>query len=201
MDKKSKILFVVLGVLITGSIVIAFYKNIIKRDYVVENQIDCDPYEKACFVWKCDPASTVEGEACTNDPEKDIWYYAIAKRNAGKIPLCNPATAENCDPWTCSEGEKSCSETFCDEKTKGEQGVECSDPVQYAIDNPVEEESACEEGDEACLAAQEESACAEDDEECLAAEEKSACEEGDEECLSAKNESTDTATEGDTNGE
>ncbi len=155
MDKKSKILFIVLGVLIAGSVAITYYKSIIKKNYVIEAQVDCDPYEKACFVWQCDPASTVEGEACTNDPEKDIWYYAIAKRNAGKIPACDPITDESCDQWTCAEGENDCSETFCDDKTKAEQKVECSDPVQYAIDNPVEEESACAEGDEACTATSE----------------------------------------------
>ncbi|MCX6763229.1 MAG: hypothetical protein NTZ97_00630, partial [Candidatus Moranbacteria bacterium] len=96
------------------------------------------------FIWECDPASTVEGEACTNDPEEDIWYYKIAKRNASRIPLCDPEKDETCQPFVCEEGEKDCSEILCDETTKEEQGVECSDPEQYTLDNPVEEEVAPE---------------------------------------------------------
>lgn len=202
MDKKSKILFWVIGLLIVASVSVTYWKLMIKKDYVIESQIDCDPYIEKCFVWECDPASTVEGEACTGDPENDTWYFQVAKRNASMIPLCDTENDETCDPWTCSEGEKNCNQIFCSEDLmEAQYASSCVDPVQYAIDNPVEEESECEEGDEACLAAQEESACAEDDEECLAAEEKSACEEGDEECLNAEDESADTATEGDTSGE
>ncbi len=197
MDKKSKLLIAIVTMLILISILITFWRIMIKRDYIIENQIDCDPTIDACFIWECDPESTVEGEACTGDPEMDSWYYQIARRNAAKIPMCDPEQDETCDPWTCEEGEKDCSMTFCDETTKEEQGVECNDPVQYNIDNPEEEASACEEGDEACLAAEEESECAEDDEECLAAEEESECEEGDEECLAAEEEEASECEEGD----
>lgn len=188
MEKKSKILLWVLALLIIASVGVTYWRIMIKKDYVIESQIDCDPTEKACFVWECDPASTVEGEACTDNPDDNTWYYAIAKRKAANIPLCDVNTDENCDPWTCAEGEKDCSETLCNESNMEEQSAAaCSDPVQYAIDNPAEEESECEDGDEECLAA-EESACEEGDEECLAAEEteESACEDGDEACLAAE---------------
>jgi hypothetical protein len=187
MDKKSKILLWLLALLIIASVGVTYWRIMIKKDYIIESQIDCDPAEKACFVWECDPASTVEGEACTDNPDDNIWYYSLAKRKAANIPLCDASTDENCDPWTCADGEKDCSETLCDDTNKTEQGVECNNVEQYNIDNPAEEESTCEEGDEECLAANE-SACAEDDEECLAAEEESACDEGDEECLAAEEE-------------
>jgi hypothetical protein len=140
MDKKSKILIWVFVVLIAASVGVTYWRIMLKRDYVISSQVDCDPTTEKCFVWECDPASTVEGEKCTNDPEKDIWYYKLAERNAFKIPLCDPAKDENCLPFVCEEGEKDCSETLCDETTKVDQGVECSDPVQYNIDNPPEEE-------------------------------------------------------------
>jgi len=195
MDKKSKLLIAVVVILIMISILITFWRIMIQRDYIIENQIDCDPYAEKCFIWECDPASTVEGEACTGDPEMDIWYYAVAQRKAANIPFCNPEEDENCAPFECLEGEKDCSVNFCDETTKEEQGVECSDPVQYSLDNPEEEEE-CAEDDEECLAAEEESECAEDDEECLAAEEESECAEDDEECLAAEEEESECA-EGD----
>lgn len=138
---KSKILFSVLGILIVGSVAVTYYKYMILRDYVIESQIDCDPYQKACFVWQCDPTSSVDGEACVNDPEVDTWYYELAQRNASKVPLCDPDKDENCDPWTCGLDEPECVQTFCDETTKLEQGVECSDPVKYTAEHPVEEET------------------------------------------------------------
>jgi hypothetical protein len=155
MDKKSKILLTVFFLLIIVSVGATFWRIYIKKDYVIQNQIDCDPTINKCFIWECDPASTVEGEACTGDPETDIWYYQIAERNANMIPNCDP-NDENCDPWTYEEGEKDCSMTFCDETNKKEQKVECNDPIQYNIDNPVEEsDTTCAEGDEECLAAEE----------------------------------------------
>ena len=191
MDKKSKILLWVLALLIVASVGVTYWRIMIKKDYIIESQIDCDQSVRECFIWKCDPNSTVDGEKCTGNADDDIWYYAIAKRKAAKIPLCDSKNDENCKPWVCEENEKDCSETLCDDTNKTEQGVECNNVEQYNIDNPAEEESACEEGDEECLAA-EESACAEDDEECLAAEDESACEEADEECLAAEEENAAT---------
>lgn len=191
MDKKSKILLAVFCLLIIGAVGATYWRIFIARDYIIESQIDCDPTVDACFIWECDPNSTVDGEACTGDPESDIWYYEIARRKASNIPLCDPEQDETCDPWTCEENEKDCSMTFCDDTNKEEQGVECNDPVQYNIDNPAEEEELeCAEDDEECLAAEEEAVeCEEGDEECLAAEEETTeCEEGDEECLAEEKE-------------
>ena len=188
MDKKSKVFLWVFFLLIVTSVGVTYWRIMVKRDYVIENQVDCDPYEKACFVWECDPASTVEGEACTGDAETDVWYYAVAKRSAANIPMCDPEVDENCDPWTCGEGEKDCSETLCDETTKVEQEAECNDPAQYTIDNPVEEEEAateCEEGDEECLAAEQEDPEA-------ASEEAVDCDPETEDCAAPVDEKTDS---------
>lgn len=174
LDKKSKILFIIIGLLIVGSVAVTFWRYMVKRDYIVQAQTDCDPESEKCFVWECDPASTVEGEACTGDPESDIWQYKIVHRNAKNIPLCDP-NDENCTALVCGPGEKDCSEELCSENNVPE-GETCNDPEQYLIDNPPEEDS--EE-------------CAEDDEECLAEQEAVECEEGDEECLSE--EATDEA--------
>lgn len=182
MDKKSRVLLWVFALLIVASVGVTFWRIMIKKDYVIEAQVDCDPYENECFVWECDPASTVEGEACTGDAESDTWYFNVVRRNASKIPLCDPETDESCDPWTCGENEKDCEAVFCDETNMEEQyATACVDPIQFAIDNPVEDEEVieCEEGDEECLASQsEEVTCdpsaaeaGEGDEECLATEE------------------------------
>lgn len=167
MDKKSKILLLAFLVLVLGVVAFTYYKYMIKRDYVIEAQTDCDPYEEACFIWECDPQSSEEGEACTGNPDEDIWYYQIVRRNAMNIPLCDP-NDENCDALTCDPAlEKDCEIILCDEETAAEQEAECNDPEKYTLENPIEEEEICDP---------------EEDEECVTEEE--ACDpEGDEECI------------------
>jgi hypothetical protein len=156
MDKKTKIFFIVFGLLILGSVIFTYYRIMIKRDYVISSQIDCDPYAEKCFIWKCDPDAVSEDEKCTNDPENDIWYYKIVYRKANKIPLCDSSADENCDLWTCEEKEKNCGETLCDDETKIEQEAECNNPEAYASENPIEETTEetsveCAENDMECM--------------------------------------------------
>ncbi len=131
MDKKSKILLGVFFLLIAMSIGATYYRIVVRRDYLIENQVDCDPTLEKCFVYHCDPAT----ESCTGNEAEDTSYYKIAKRKANKIPDCDPDKDENCQPFVCGEKEKDCGETFCDEMSK-QEGEECNDPVQYVIDNP-----------------------------------------------------------------
>lgn len=148
MDKKSKIFFIVFFLLIAGSVGASYYKFVVKRNYIVEAQADCDPYTKRCFVYVCDPAA---GEECTGNPVEDTSYYKIIRRNAQNIPLCDPAE-EGCNALVCPSGEAECEIIFCDPETAGED-AECSDPEVYALENPEEddedeEDSADETGDE-----------------------------------------------------
>ena len=173
MDKKSKILIWVFVILIIGAVGVTYWRIMIKKDYVIQSQVDCDPYTEKCFIWECDPASTVEGEKCTGDPETDIWYYKIAERNASRIPLCDPAKDETCLPFLCEPGEIDCSETVCDLANIAD-GEACTDPEQYTLENPIEEEAAeCDpETDETCVPAEEEAVeCDSATEECPAVEE------------------------------
>jgi len=147
MDKKSKIFFIIFGLLIAGSVAVTYWRIMIKKDYIIEAQADCDPTVEQCFVWECDPESDVEGEKCTGNADEDIWYYEIVRRNASRIPLCDPAD-ENCEALVCGENELECEYIFCTEENKEEQGVECNDPVAYALENPtVEEDVSCVDGE------------------------------------------------------
>lgn len=178
MDKKSKIFFVVFFLLLAGSVSASAYKYVFARNYIVENEIDCDPETENCFVWECDPQAVSEDEACTGDPEADIWYYKVVRRKASKVPDCDPEKDEECDPWACDPGEKNCAEIFCDEENKLAYEAECSTPEQYLENNPPEEE-ACEEGDEECeVEAEEDTESSEETEEaCASGEENCATEE------------------------
>lgn len=179
-DQKYKILFVVIGILVAGSVAATFWRYIVKRDYVIQSQIDCDPETEECFVWECDPQSTEEGEACTGVPDNDIWYYKIFSRNAKNIPDCDPSD-ENCLAYICEEGEKDCSEELCTPENVPE-GEECNNPEQYLLENYQEE---CEEGDEECLTEEEVIECEEGDEECLLEAENTECDPKSEDCEEA----------------
>lgn len=144
MDKKSKIFFIVFFLLIAGSVGASYYKFIVKRDYIIEAQADCDPYAKKCFVYVCDPAA---GEECTGNPEEDTSYYKIIRRNAQNIPLCDPAK-EGCDALVCPSGEPECEIAFCDQEKAKESEVECSDPEVYALENPIESDEEYAPDDE-----------------------------------------------------
>lgn len=158
MDKKSKIFFIIFGLLIAGSVAVTYWKIMVKRDYVITAQTDCDPYTENCFVHVCDPDPDVDGE-CTGDPAEDTWFTKNISRMAYNIPDCDPAD-ETCTALTCPEGEANCSFEFCDESNVPE-GDTCNDPEQYTIDNPVEEEGAeCDPAtDETCDAATETVEC------------------------------------------
>jgi len=147
-----------------------------RKDYLIEAEIDCDPEVESCFVWECDPESDVEGEACTGDPEMDVWYYKYLTRKASDIPMCDEAAwkeDEECDPMTCMGEEEYCEETVCTEEDI-EAGESCTDPETFEY-----EEEECEEGDEECLA-EEEGICDIDEEgECLDSEAEDSSEEND----------------------
>jgi hypothetical protein len=158
MDKKSKILIWIFVVLIIASVGVTFWRIMIKKDYIISAQTDCDPYAEKCFVWTCDPNSTVEGEACVNDPEKDIWYFQVVNRKAFNIPLCDP-NAEGCEALVCPEGEADCSVDFCtEENMEGQYASSCNDPVKFTEENPIEEEVVCDPETEECPVAAEEGA-------------------------------------------
>lgn len=170
-SRGGKLFFLIFGLIIAGSVFVTYYRTMVQKNYIVEAQVDCDPMEKACFIWECDPTTDEEGEACTGDPENDIWYYNLAKRNASHIPLCDPETDEDCLPMLCEPGEKDCEEIFCNEENKLEQEAQCNNPLKYALENPPEEElseeAECEEGDLECEADIENEECTPDDAECL----------------------------------
>jgi hypothetical protein len=152
LDRKSKVLFAVFALLIASSVAVTFWRYVVKRDYIIEAQIDCDPETENCFIWRCDPNSLEESEKCTGNPDNDIWYYKILRRNAKYIPLCDPKD-ENCTAYVCGEGEKDCGYDLCTPEN-AKKGEECNDPAKYLEQNPPEEESEeCSPDDENCSVA------------------------------------------------
>ena len=140
MDKKSKIFFLILFLFILGSVAVTYWRVMIKRDYIISAQQECDPKIEACFVSKCNPE---EDEECTATPEEErVSYYKSINKNAKNIPLCDPYKNECPEELACEEGEEECEEILCDEENVPE-GEECNDPAVYNEENPSEKEG-CE---------------------------------------------------------
>jgi hypothetical protein len=150
MDRNSKILLAVFGLAIILSIAASFYRFVVIRDYIIEAQIDCDPVAEACFVWKCDPESEEEGVMCAGNPEEDMWYYKVIRKNAANIPVCD-SYSEECEPISCMEGEAECEYVLCEENN--EDGVACSNPENFVgeaepigLDGGMDTKMKAEEG-------------------------------------------------------
>lgn len=147
-SKFDKMFFKIFLFFIFGSVFLTFWRITISENYLIEAEIDCDPYSQSCFIWECDPNSTIEGEACTGNPEEDTSYYGLVHRRANLIPLCDPKTDESCTALICKENEPDCEQIFCTEENKVLQETECSNPEEYTKNNPVVEDEAEEIGDE-----------------------------------------------------
>lgn len=137
MERSSRVFFLVISVLIAGSVVVTYYRFFVARDYLVQAQADCDPYTEACFVYVCDP---LEEEGCTGDLLEDTSYHKLIDRLARNVPLCE-ADEETCIVLPCATDETECSYTLCDAKTV-EEGEVCSDPNTYTREHPGEEEES-----------------------------------------------------------
>ncbi len=127
-DKKSsagnRIFYIVLTLLILGSVGVTFVKIVILKDYQVIAETSCDPQIEKCFVYVCDPASD---SSCSVVESERTSYYKMVSKKAANIAICE-ATVEKlgCDgELSCIENEKSCSYTFCDPNNLIE-GESCS---------------------------------------------------------------------------
>ncbi len=135
MDRKTKIFWWVVVLLVSISVGLTAYRYLIKRDYSIRAAANCDPYSESCFVHVCDPDPNVDGpDACKGNLTDDTWFTKNISRMAYNIPDCDPAN-ENCTALVCGDGEAYCSYELCDE-TNVPEGDTCNDPAQYSIDNP-----------------------------------------------------------------
>lgn len=153
--RANKIFWLIFGLLIAGSIFATYWRIIVKRDYVIVAQAECDPYTEKCFTHICNPDPEVDGE-CTGDVAEDTWYTKNLHRVAYNIPECDPED-ENCRALMCEENEKDCFYEFCNQ-TNLPEGDTCNDPEQYTKDNPIEEnKEECVLNDEDCAIVETES--------------------------------------------
>lgn len=142
MNTSSHVFFVVISVLILGTVIMTYYRFFEARDYMVQAQVECDPSEESCFVYVCDPAVD---EECVAGSLEDAFYYKLINRLARNAPLCE-ADATTCVTLPCAADEAACSYTLCDMETV-EDGETCNDPDEYRRMHPESEESMSIETD------------------------------------------------------
>lgn len=128
MDIKSKIFF---SLVVLFLIVFSAYKYdqyVVKRNFIVFQQVSCDNTTEECFVADCDVAN----------PDCDVTPYKKIEKLASNIPFCTPDT--ECPELTCESGEIGCTITLCSDDVV-DSGEKCL-PIQESTTTPaVDEES------------------------------------------------------------
>lgn len=140
-DKKTKIFWIIVAVVFCGSIGFSYWRFVVARDFLIFVHEDCDPYQEACFVERCDPDAIVENDenwVCTGVEDEDASYYKIRQRKAANIATCDN-TDDACDPFACKEDEEKCGIVYCLPYTATDED-ECTDPDQFAILYPRDDE-------------------------------------------------------------
>lgn len=140
MDRKSKVLLYIFLFCLAAISAFLYSRFYVARDYLIRNEVECDPMKEACFVRFCEEG---EEEECT--PETEPTYYKIYTVEAAELPLCDPHT-ETCPELICIQ-VPSCVEALCDAETLPE-GEECNDPVAYQQVHPLLEEDSLEAAEE-----------------------------------------------------
>jgi hypothetical protein len=126
MDKKSKILIALFFAIVLISASFTYYKIVIKQDFIISGEADCDPNIERCFARPCG-----EDNEC-RDPTAKFSYYKIVNKNFKNVE-CG-VDNENCRVLTCNQEEKNCDSVLCNGQNM-KKGEECNDPEIYNAGN------------------------------------------------------------------
>lgn len=107
-SKKNIIFFTVLFLLIILSISFTYYRIFIKEDFLITNEVSCDPnYEQNCFI--------AEEYVCEDENDEstcgtETYYFKRITKVAYSIPEC---LGDECEELSCLKGEDNCEYTYC----------------------------------------------------------------------------------------
>jgi len=99
----NRIFYIILALLIIGSVGVTYYKIVILKDYQIVAETSCDPQSEKCFVY-------------TDETTNEVSYYKMISKKAADIAICE-ATEDKIgctDELTCTDTDASCSYTYCD---------------------------------------------------------------------------------------
>jgi hypothetical protein len=103
---KNRIFWGILIAMILYAVTATYIRVFIKMDYLMMNEVSCDPFTESCYVYSAE-------ETCeeSDDPNcilnTEDWVYKIIYKKAANIPFCeyNPDIGESCPELTCEPGE------------------------------------------------------------------------------------------------
>lgn len=102
--------------------VISYYRFIIKDDYIVGYEGECDPAIESCFV------------GCEDDECIDEYYYSKVQKYAPDLfSECGPDITDCVEASVCLPTDQECSVIYCDPEIDGDA---CSVPVSVTVDEP-----------------------------------------------------------------
>lgn len=116
---KNKIFWVVLILMVVYAIGATYVRVFVKMDYLMMNEVSCDPTGESCFVYTAEEACEESEDQATCLEETEDWYYKYIYKKAANIPFCeyNPELGEECPELVCEEGESEdeCYYEYCEE--------------------------------------------------------------------------------------
>lgn len=104
MDKSSKYIFAIIFVLFCVTVGYRYYQYMVKKNFILEVNVACDPAIENCFKADCVATS----------PDCDTTTYKKVSILAHDAPKC--LEEHNCEGFTC-DGIASCSITSCSADT------------------------------------------------------------------------------------
>lgn len=115
---KNRIFWTILILMILYAVVATYIRVFVKMDYLIMNEVSCDPTTESCFLYTAEEAcAESEDPDCLDETEN--WIYKIIYKKAANIPFCeyNPELSESCPELTCTEGEpeEECYYEYCEE--------------------------------------------------------------------------------------
>jgi hypothetical protein len=115
---KNKIFWVVLILMIVYAVVATYIRVFVQMDYLMKNEVSCDPASESCFVYTAEDACAESTDPdCLSSTED--WIYKYIYKKAANIPFCeyNPELGESCPELMCEPGEPEdeCYYEYCEE--------------------------------------------------------------------------------------
>jgi hypothetical protein len=106
----------------------SYYRFMVAHDYVVEYEGDCDPVTQNCFV------------GCDDDECTEEYYYSRVQKYAADVNReCGPDITDCESAMICLPDERSCSITYCNAETVGEDEV--CETISGTATGPADEDS------------------------------------------------------------
>lgn len=87
----------------TLTISASFVRFMVSYDYLVYDEVECDPYTESCFVY-CEDENCIE----------PFYYVEIERLASNLVNFCDGNNVDCEEAYWCQPNEKKCRITYCD---------------------------------------------------------------------------------------